>query len=95
MDIVSPVSALRIEPDVQVKSHVLRELINHTDDETTKEQFKLMSTSSDEGSAAYRKYIGHARRSIVDVLADHPKCKPPIDLLLEMLPRLQVDVVIW
>jgi NADPH-ferrihemoprotein reductase len=29
------------------------------------------------------------RRNIVDVLEHFNKCKPPLDLLLEMLPRLQ------
>lgn len=29
------------------------------------------------------------RRTIIDVLADLPSCKPPMDHLLELLPRLQ------
>ena len=39
----------------------------------------------------YNRYVLAARRSIVDILTEHPTCKPPIDLLLEMLPRLQVS----
>jgi len=31
----------------------------------------------------------HARRTIVTVLEDLPSFKPPLDYLLELLPRLQ------
>lgn len=39
--------------------------------------------------ALYADYIVKERRSIVDILATFTDCKPPLDLLLEMLPRLQ------
>lgn len=37
----------------------------------------------------YARYIVKERRSIVDVLTDQKTCKPPIEYLLELLPRLQ------
>lgn len=37
----------------------------------------------------YGSFIQKERRSIVDILEHFPSCKPPIDLLLELLPRLQ------
>ncbi|XGW18244.1 hypothetical protein V3C99_002680 [Haemonchus contortus] len=37
----------------------------------------------------YSSYIVKERRSIIDVLRAHPSCKPPIEYLLELLPRLQ------
>ena len=73
-----------------VKSHVLRELANHTTDEQQRQRLLDVSSPSDESLKAYNQYILAARRSIVDVLTEHSTCRPPIDLLLEMLPRLQV-----
>ena len=45
--------------------------------------------------ALYNTYIQKERRSIVDVLKEHPSCKPDIDHLLELLPRLQVLLQIF
>ena len=41
--------------------------------------------------AEYSRFIQRERRSIVDILTDFPTCKPPIDYVLELLPRLQVS----
>jgi len=72
-----------------VKSHVLKALVEHTEDEQQRNKLVEMSTINDVGLAEYNIFIHRSRRGIVDVLEYFPSCKPPIDLLLELLPRLQ------
>uniref|UniRef100_A0A915D1C9 NADPH--hemoprotein reductase n=1 Tax=Ditylenchus dipsaci TaxID=166011 RepID=A0A915D1C9_9BILA len=72
-----------------VKSHVLKALAEFTEKEDQKNHLNLLSTASDEGLKEYHSFIQKDRRSIVDILAHFDSCKPPLDLLLEMLPRLQ------
>ena len=48
-----------------------------------------MATNSDEGRNAYNEFIAKACRHITHILEDLPSCKPAIDHLLELLPRLQ------
>ncbi|KAF7639539.1 NADPH--cytochrome P450 reductase [Meloidogyne graminicola] len=72
-----------------VKSHVLKALAEFCENNETKERLILLSTASEEGLALYADYILKERRNIVDILDYFKDCKPPLDLLLEMLPRLQ------
>ncbi|KAL3068651.1 hypothetical protein niasHT_038304 [Heterodera trifolii] len=72
-----------------VKSHVLKALVEFSADEETKAKLTLLSTASEDGLREYAHFIVKERRSIVDVLQHFPACKPPLDLLLELLPRLQ------
>jgi len=72
-----------------VKSHLLKALSEHTEDEKQREKLVFLSTASDEGLGEYSQFIQKERRSIVDVLEHFDSCRPPLDLLLEMLPRLQ------
>lgn len=54
-----------------------------------KEKLKLMSSTCDEGKMEYQKWIVNDVRSIVHILEDLPSCKPPLDHICELLPRLQ------
>ncbi|VDN57921.1 unnamed protein product [Dracunculus medinensis] len=72
-----------------VKSHVLKAISEYTTDEEQKQKLVLMSTPNEEGLKAYSNFIQKERRSIIDVLRYFNKCKPPVDHLLELLPRLQ------
>ncbi|CAI4222297.1 unnamed protein product [Auanema sp. JU1783] len=72
-----------------IKSHVLKAISEYCTDETEKNNLLLLSTASEEGLKKYNTYVCKERRSIVDILKEHPTCKPPIDYLLELLPRLQ------
>lgn len=72
-----------------VKSHVLKALAEYTEKEEQKEHLNLLSTANEEGLKEYHNFIQKDRRSIVDILGYFDSCKPPMDLLLEMLPRLQ------
>ena len=48
-----------------------------------------MASTSPEGKALYQKFIIQDNRNIVHILEDLKTCKPPIDHLCELLPRLQ------
>ncbi|KAL6728710.1 hypothetical protein Aduo_010453 [Ancylostoma duodenale] len=72
-----------------LKSHVLKAISEYCTDEKEKAHLQLLSTANEEGLKAYSEYIVKERRSIIDVLRAHPSCKPPIEYLLELLPRLQ------
>ncbi|KAI6235641.1 NADPH--cytochrome P450 reductase [Aphelenchoides besseyi] len=72
-----------------VKSHVLRAFAEFTSDEKEKEYLMLLSTASEEGMREYAHFIVKERRSVVDILQHFNTCRPPIELILELLPRLQ------
>ncbi|KAK3859590.1 hypothetical protein Pcinc_031396 [Petrolisthes cinctipes] len=71
------------------RTHVLKELAEYTTDNKEKEQLLLMSGTSDEGKALYQRWVVHDVRNIVHILEDLPSCKPPLDHICELLPRLQ------
>lgn len=71
------------------RTHVLKELAEYTSDPAEKEKLKLMSSTCDEGKMEYQKWIVNDVRSIVHILEDLPSCKPPLDHICELLPRLQ------
>ncbi|VDK49201.1 unnamed protein product [Anisakis simplex] len=72
-----------------VKSHILKALAEYTSDDEQKQQLILLSTANEQGLKEYSRFIQKERRSIVDVLRHFSTCRPPIDFLLELLPRLQ------
>uniref|UniRef100_A0A158PCB9 NADPH--hemoprotein reductase n=1 Tax=Angiostrongylus cantonensis TaxID=6313 RepID=A0A158PCB9_ANGCA len=72
-----------------LKSHVLKAISEYCSDNQEKAYLQLLSTASESGLKEYSQYIVKERRSIIDVLRAHPTCKPPIEYLLELLPRLQ------
>lgn len=71
------------------RTHVLKELSEYCSDPAEKEKLKLMSSTSPEGKALYQKWINEDNRNIVHILEDLPSCKPALDHLCELLPRLQ------
>lgn len=71
------------------RTHVLKELSEHCSSEEDKAKLKLMSSSTPEGKAEYARWVQESSRSIVHILEDLPSCKPPLDLMLEFMPRLQ------
>uniref|UniRef100_T2MGU1 NADPH--cytochrome P450 reductase n=1 Tax=Hydra vulgaris TaxID=6087 RepID=T2MGU1_HYDVU len=72
-----------------VKLHVLQEFIQYTTAETDLAILKKLCDSSPDGKHFYNEWIVNSYRNIISVLEDLPSCKPPFDLVLEMLPRLQ------
>lgn len=71
------------------RTHVLKELAEYCTDPVDKEKLKLMSSTSPEGKALYQKWINDDNRNIVHILEDIPSCKPALDHLCELFPRLQ------
>lgn len=71
------------------RTHIIKELAEYCSDEKDKELLKLMSSTSPEGKAKYHAWVQDACRNIVHILEDIPSCRPPIDHICELLPRLQ------
>ncbi|CAG9771588.1 unnamed protein product [Ceutorhynchus assimilis] len=71
------------------RTHVLKELAEYCADPAEKEKLKSMASTSPEGKALYQKWIIEENRNIVHILEDLPSCRPQLDHLCELLPRLQ------
>jgi len=71
------------------RTHILKELAKYTSDSEDRRQLELMCSTTPEGKALYQKWVVDGVRHVGHILADLPSCKPPIDHLLELLPRLQ------
>ena len=61
----------------------------YTSDPNQKERLEMMSGTSSEGKALYQSWVVDSCRHITHILEDMDTCKPPIDHILELLPRLQ------
>lgn len=71
------------------RTHILKELAEYCSDEKDKEFLKLISSTSPEGKAQYQSWVHDACRNVVHILEDVKSCKPPVDHICEILPRLQ------
>ncbi|XP_021921277.1 methionine synthase reductase-like isoform X2 [Zootermopsis nevadensis] len=69
------------------KKTFLRVLAAHTEDPS--ERCRLEKLCSKEGSADYSEFVVTARNTLLDLLETFPSCCPPVEVLLEHLPRLQ------
>jgi len=69
------------------RTNVLRELSLHASD--PEEAAKLKSMGSGLDKEGYNDWVVDKARNIVAILEDLPSCKPPVDLICELLPRLQ------
>ena len=61
----------------------------YTTDPVEKAKLEEMSSTTAEGKAMYQAWVVDSVRHITHILEDLPSCKPPIDHVLELLPRLQ------
>jgi len=71
------------------RTHVLKEFAEYTTDPDEKAKLLLMTSNTDEGREMYNGFIAKDCRHVTHILEDLPSCKPGIDHLLELLPRLQ------
>jgi NADPH-ferrihemoprotein reductase len=69
------------------RTNVLRELSIHASDADDAQRLKQMGSGADK--EGYNSWVVENARNIVAILEDMPSCKPPVDLLCELLPRLQ------
>uniref|UniRef100_A0A0N4Z5B8 Methionine synthase reductase n=1 Tax=Parastrongyloides trichosuri TaxID=131310 RepID=A0A0N4Z5B8_PARTI len=65
---------------------ILRVLAEHCEDENEKR--RLLELCSAQGMNEFNKVIRNAGVTLTDVLSVFPSCKPEVDRLLELLPRL-------
>lgn len=72
-----------------VKTHQLRELAEYTNVAEDKEFLLNITDSTEEAKKQYQDWILVPHRHIVAVLEDLPSLRPPLDHILELLPRLQ------
>jgi len=71
------------------RTHILAELAKYTTDADEKAKLELMSGTTAEGKALYQQWVVNDVRHLTHILEDLPTCKPAVDHLLELLPRLQ------
>lgn len=71
------------------RTHILKELAEYCTVESDKDMLRNMASLTPEGKEKYQTWIQDACRNIVHILEDIKSCKPPIDHLCELLPRLQ------
>lgn len=71
------------------RTHVLGELAEYATDDKDKEFLGKMTNASEEGKALYVDWIAKDHRDILAILEDLPSLQPPLDHIVELLPRLQ------
>lgn len=71
------------------RTHILKELAEYCTEESDKEFLRNMASITPEGKEKYQSWIQDSSRNIVHILEDIKSCKPPIDHVCELLPRLQ------
>ena len=71
------------------RTHILKELAEYCAADSDKELLRLMSSTTPEGKAKYQSWVQDSNRNIVHILEDIKTCRPPIDHICELLPRLQ------
>jgi NADPH-ferrihemoprotein reductase len=54
-----------------------------------KQKLLMMASSSLEGKELYQQWVLQDNRSLLHILEDLPSCKPSLDLVCELLTRLQ------
>ncbi|XP_069672072.1 NADPH--cytochrome P450 reductase [Periplaneta americana] len=71
------------------RTHIIKELIDYTKDPQEQEKLRTMASTSPEGKQLYNQWVIQDNRNIVHILEDLKSCKPALDHLCELLPRLQ------
>ncbi|KAJ8306916.1 hypothetical protein KUTeg_015000 [Tegillarca granosa] len=69
------------------KKALIRSLVEFTTNQSEKR--RLQELCSKQGADHYSKFIRESRISLLDLLLTFPSCNPPVERILEHLPRLQ------
>jgi NADPH-ferrihemoprotein reductase len=72
-----------------VKKQNLKVLSFYTEDEKEKQELINLSLNDEENKLKFKKYIADPRRNLFDILMDFKTVKLPIEVFLEIMPRLQ------
>merc|ERR1712137_566327 len=67
------------------RTHILKELAEHTSDPEEKEKLLTMTATNPEGKELYQQWVLQDNRSLLHILEDLKSCKPPLDLICELL----------
>lgn len=70
-------------------TQLIKELAQYATDENEKKSLQLMASASEEGKAFYNSFIRDDHTDLVNLLEKISSLKPPIDHVMELLPRLQ------
>lgn len=73
----------------QPKKPMLKALAQYTEDEDEKMKLRKLASDDPDHQEYYNQYIQHDTRTILEVLKDFSGIKVPLDVFLELLPRLQ------
>eukprot|EP00732_Lithocolla_globosa_P000865 Lithocolla_globosa_v1_NODE_344_length_4393_cov_24.392577.p1 type:complete len:670 gc:universal NODE_344_length_4393_cov_24.392577:2367-4376(+) len=75
--------------DLNITCHMnmLQAIADYATDDQEKEKLKSLTIPANK--AEYHEYIVNSHRTVWEVLKDFGSCKPPVDLVFELLPRLQ------
>jgi NADPH-ferrihemoprotein reductase len=68
---------------------LLKELAQYATDEEEKKSLQLMGSASEEGKGSYNSFIRDQHITIDALFEKFRSLKPPIDHVMELLPRLQ------
>ncbi|XP_071945366.1 NADPH--cytochrome P450 reductase-like [Antedon mediterranea] len=71
------------------RTNVLKDISEYCSDPKDKEFLLKISSATPEGKKEYSDWVVKSHRNILAILEDIPSCKPPLDHLCELLPRLQ------
>jgi len=78
-----------VEVTALPRTHILKEMSVYTSDPDERSKLELMCGTTSEGKSLYQSWVVDSSRHVAHILEDLPSCKPPVDHLLELLPRLQ------
>jgi len=78
-----------VEVTALPRTHILKEMAVYTSDPDERAKLELMCGTTAEGKSLYQSWVVDSSRHIAHILEDLPSCKPPVDHILELLPRLQ------
>lgn len=69
------------------RTHILKAMIEYTENPEEKERLRFLC--SHDGKEAAHQFLEKDSRDLLEVLQGFPSCHPPVDLIFELLPRLQ------
>jgi NADPH-ferrihemoprotein reductase len=69
------------------RTHILKAMVDYAEDE--RDRARLLQLIGPDGKDALHRYLHADARHLLETLDDFPSVRPPVDLVFELLPRLQ------
>jgi NADPH-ferrihemoprotein reductase len=70
-------------------TQLVKELAQYATNEEEKKLLQLMGQATEEGKNMFNSYVRDHHRDLVNLLETMPSLRPPVDHVMELLPRLQ------